>query len=75
MNPPCTARATLEVDMASQPITGTFAPADGGEPQPFTGWIELTGAIEALRTARRRPATNARTASVEAATPDTGASP
>ena len=75
MNRPCTARAMLEVDMASQPITGTFAPADGGDPQPFTGWIELTRAIEALRTATWRSSIGIRTASDDAAIPDTGASP
>ncbi len=55
MDRPCTVRAILEVETASQPISGSFIPPDGGEPRPFTGWIELTGAIESMRTATPRP--------------------
>ncbi|HWC28012.1 MAG TPA: hypothetical protein VG474_15585 [Solirubrobacteraceae bacterium] len=70
-----TARAMLEVEMASRPISGTFAPADGGERRPFTGWIELTGAIESLRTATPLRRTRTRTVTDDAAIPDTKASP
>ena len=51
MDRPCSVRAILEVDTASQPISGSFIPADRREPRSFTGWIELTGAIESMRTA------------------------
>ncbi len=75
MNRCPTARAVLEVHTASQPISGTFARADGGEPQPFTGWIELTGAIESLRSATPRSWPGTRAVVADAATPDTGALP
>jgi hypothetical protein len=41
----------LEIDVASEPITGRVSGAPG-EDQRFSGWIELTQAIEEARLAR-----------------------
>ena len=54
MDRPCSVRAIVEVDAASQPISGSFMLADGTDRRPFNGWIELTGAIESMRTATER---------------------
>ena len=69
---PCSVRAILEVDATSQPISGSFMLADGGEPRLFTGWIELTGAIESMRTATPC-GRGARTPDDDLSPPDLGA--
>jgi hypothetical protein len=48
---PQIAHLHLEIDVASEPITGRFSSAPG-EDERFSGWIELTQAIEAARLAR-----------------------
>lgn len=40
----------LELDRDAEPITGTLTQGDE-EARPFTGWLGLTDAIEAIRTA------------------------
>lgn len=40
----------LEVDPEADPITGTLGGGDR-ERRPFTGWLELTDEIEAVRAA------------------------
>jgi len=41
-------RAWLELDLDAEPIQGRLSPP-GAEPNPFTGWLGLTVAIEGLR--------------------------
>lgn len=45
-------KATLEIDARADPIVGTITGDDGLE-RPFSGWMELAGAIEAWRTENR----------------------
>lgn len=40
----------LHIDPASDPISGSLVYPDG-HPQPFSGWIELTAALEDARQA------------------------
>jgi hypothetical protein len=40
----------LELDPGADPIAGVLRPP-AGEPQPFTGWLELTQLLEAIRAA------------------------
>jgi hypothetical protein len=43
-----TIHVDLEFDLAADPVEGRLS-ADGGAPEPFTGWIELAAALERLR--------------------------
>jgi hypothetical protein len=45
---PVYAQVRLEIDVDSDPITGTVCAADG-DSRPFSGWIELVSAIEDVR--------------------------
>lgn len=42
-------RLVLVIQPGSDPIRGWVALPDDGPLEPFTGWIELTGRIEAAR--------------------------
>ncbi len=46
-----TAHLSLAIDVDSEPISGSISNGCRVE-QPFTGWIELAAAIEAVRSAR-----------------------
>jgi len=41
-------RVALELESGVEPITGILRPPVG-DPQPFTGWLELTQLLEAIR--------------------------
>jgi hypothetical protein len=42
--------AVLRVDQSGgAPPRGSLGPSDGGEPQPFQGWLGLMAAVERLR--------------------------
>ncbi len=43
-----TTHLELAIDIDSDPITGSFSHGAGNS-RPFSGWIELVGAIEAAR--------------------------
>lgn len=43
-----TVHVSLSIAVGSNPIQGTVASGEQ-EPQPFSGWVELTAAIEAAR--------------------------
>jgi hypothetical protein len=45
---PVYAHVHLEIDVDSDPITGTVC-ATEGDSRPFSGWIELVSAIEEVR--------------------------
>jgi hypothetical protein len=45
-----TARVRLSINIGSDPIEGSLDTGQQG-PQPFSGWVELAAAIEAVRTA------------------------
>ncbi|HTX12299.1 MAG TPA: hypothetical protein VME22_27025 [Solirubrobacteraceae bacterium] len=45
-----TAHMSLAIDVDSEPISGSISNGCHVE-QPFTGWIELVAAIEAVRSA------------------------
>jgi hypothetical protein len=45
------ARVELSIELGSDPIRGSVAARDG-EPQMFSGWIELVAAIEDVRADR-----------------------
>jgi hypothetical protein len=47
MDPPCRRRLTLELETAQRPIAGILSD-EGGIVRPFTGWIGLAQALEAL---------------------------
>jgi hypothetical protein len=42
-----TTRIVVDVDANEQPIRGHLG-LDTGQPEPFTGWLELTRALERL---------------------------
>jgi hypothetical protein len=39
----------LSIDVESDPISGYVQAGADPAPQPFTGWVELSGAIESVR--------------------------
>jgi hypothetical protein len=41
-------RLILHVDLYADPITGSLTRADGGR-RPFSGWISLVAALNAIR--------------------------
>jgi hypothetical protein len=47
-----TAHLSLAIDVDSEPISGSISNGCRVE-RPFTGWIELAAAIEAVRSAGR----------------------
>ena len=47
--PPSTIRLQLELDPGVDPIGGIVRRAPNGEPTPFTGWLQLTEMLEAIR--------------------------
>jgi len=42
------AQVELSIDLGSEPISGRLI-AGSGQPQSFSGWMELVAAIEAVR--------------------------
>jgi hypothetical protein len=40
----------LELDPTADPVTGWLV-TNGGEPEPFTGWLQLAAALERARLA------------------------
>jgi hypothetical protein len=44
-----TIRLLIELQLAAAPIAGTIQPQPNGQSEPFTGWLQLTQAIETLR--------------------------
>jgi hypothetical protein len=48
---PTRAHLTLEVELDSEPISGSMQRADGPE-TPFFGWIELVSLLQAATTTR-----------------------
>ncbi len=45
---PSALRLWLELDLGTEPIRGMLTPP-GGAASPFTGWLGLTAALDALR--------------------------
>jgi len=45
---------TLELDSNVEPISGVLQ-LPTSSPQPFTGWLELTQMLEAIRTSSSQP--------------------
>ena len=39
----------LSIEVDSDPITGYLRAGRAGAPRPFSGWVELSGAIEQVR--------------------------
>jgi hypothetical protein len=39
----------IELDPECDPISGTLQPQPDGEPTRFTGWLQLTQALESMR--------------------------
>lgn len=39
----------LSIEVDSDPITGYLRAGEAAEPRPFSGWVELSGAIEQVR--------------------------
>ncbi|MBV9424790.1 MAG: hypothetical protein JOZ98_17900 [Solirubrobacterales bacterium] len=50
-----TIRLVIELDLDSDPISGTLQPQPDGETTQFAGWLQLT---QALETARRSTISN-----------------
>jgi hypothetical protein len=44
-----TIRLLIELQVAAAPIAGTIRPQPAGRPESFTGWLQLTQAIETIR--------------------------
>jgi hypothetical protein len=44
-----TIRVLIELDPECDPISGTLQPQPDGEPTHFTGWLQLTQALESMR--------------------------
>ena len=44
-------RVVLDLDPLSEPIRGRVAAEGDGNPQAFSGWIELSSLIEQMRAA------------------------
>jgi hypothetical protein len=49
--PTARTQLTLDVELDSEPITGTLAYAAGGT-KPFTGWIQLVSLLQAAATTK-----------------------
>ncbi|MBV8991236.1 MAG: hypothetical protein JO372_21980 [Solirubrobacterales bacterium] len=47
--PTATIQLVIELEIDSDPISGTLQPQPDGEATPFTGWLQLTQALEAVR--------------------------
>jgi hypothetical protein len=52
--PQTTIRLLIELELVSTPIGGTVQRQPSGQPEPFTGWLQLTEAIEEIRRAAAR---------------------
>jgi hypothetical protein len=46
---PSTIRVLLELDPGIEPIAGILQQPPNGDPKPFTGWLQLTQMLEAIR--------------------------
>ena len=47
--PPSTIRLQLELAPGVDPIRGIVRHVPNGDPMPFTGWLQLTEILEAIR--------------------------
>jgi hypothetical protein len=54
------ARLTIVFDLRAELITGVVCASDDGRDEPFSGWMELTRAIERGLDAAKRAAKDAR---------------
>lgn len=61
-NRPATANLAVEIEVGTEPIRGAVADTRGTS-QPFRGWLELAGALEAVRAAGSREDAPANSAS------------
>ena len=46
---PSTIRVLLELGLGVEPIAGSLHQPPDGDPKPFTGWLQLTKMLEAIR--------------------------
>jgi hypothetical protein len=46
---PSTIQVLLELDSGVEPIAGVRLQPSDGDPDPFTGWLQLTQMLEAIR--------------------------
>ena len=46
---PSPIRVLLELDPGIEPIAGILRQPPNGDPKPFTGWLQLTQMLEAIR--------------------------
>jgi hypothetical protein len=47
--PAKTTQLLIELNLAAEPIAGTVSQQPNGDPVPFSGWLQLTETIEAVR--------------------------